>query len=308
MLNVWWIIKHFDIPDLFCRGDNSAVWFLAEQVRGKCWLRLWLLCVSSSTSTDQTAHAETQTSIRAITLQSALLQTSRTASTTSNTSDISVATISRLLEQMEGGGEGAGLVTVPAVIFFTESDNNNRSKMFVSGLQDRILSDGLTAGQSPTAWHRTGRHWLNLSSSAVTQITLVNSLNSLNSLISLLSNISVLAIAESIETFSNFYKYFFLILLRYFCSRTAHNDCDTSVMSFDLNASDQIGSDGTKKPFENSNDLNYLNVRYLINKVWMLLDLYNFFPMRSIRMMLYWDSLFVRKTRLSNLLLRCYSK
>lgn len=85
---------------------------------------------SASSSTDQ-ANAETQTSIRGITLQSALWQTSRAASTTSNTSDISVATISRLLEQMEGGGEGAGLVTVPAVIFFTESDNNNRSKRTV---------------------------------------------------------------------------------------------------------------------------------------------------------------------------------
>ena len=84
------------------------------------------LSLSPSTASDHTAHAETQTQIRGIAIQSAVWQTSRTASTTSNTSDISVATISRLLEQMEGGGEGGGLVTVPAVIFFTESDNRNK--------------------------------------------------------------------------------------------------------------------------------------------------------------------------------------
>ena len=82
---------------------------------------------------EPTAHAETQTQLRGITFQSALWQNSRTASTDSNVSDISVATISRLLEQMEGGGDGGGLVTVPAVIFFTESDNtNNRNKRLVT--------------------------------------------------------------------------------------------------------------------------------------------------------------------------------
>ena len=41
-------------------------------------------------------------------------------------SDLSVATISRLLEQMEGGSGAGGLVAVPTLIFFTESDKNKR--------------------------------------------------------------------------------------------------------------------------------------------------------------------------------------
>ena len=98
--------------------------------------------IVSRTPSEPTAHAETQTQIRGITVQSALWQNSRTASTDSAVSDISVATISRLLEQMEGGGEGGGLVTVPAVIFFTESDNtNNRNKRLVSSSCPCPLSD-----------------------------------------------------------------------------------------------------------------------------------------------------------------------
>jgi len=41
--------------------------------------------------------------------------------TTTSSSQLSVATISRLLEQMEGGSVG-GITTVPTVIFFTDSE------------------------------------------------------------------------------------------------------------------------------------------------------------------------------------------
>ena len=126
--------------------------------------------LASRTPSEPTAHAETQTQIRGITVQSALWENSRTASTDSAVSDISVATISRLLEQMEGGGEGGGLVTVPAVIFFTESDNtNNRNKRLVPSplLPPPPGLTGDISGRSPPV---RGPPWPSLSSSATCRV------------------------------------------------------------------------------------------------------------------------------------------
>ena len=143
----WWIIKHSNFHFHFLLPYWLSRWHIFNikpSLVGISSLTPFLFQISSVGETtprsassqsrspsEPTAHAETQTQIRGLTLQSALWQNSRTASTDSAVSDISVATISRLLEQMEGGGEGGGLVTVPAVIFFTESDTNNRNKRLV---------------------------------------------------------------------------------------------------------------------------------------------------------------------------------
>jgi len=66
------------------------------------------------------SHAETQTALRGISLATAL-RGNQVDSSTSNSSELSVATISRLLEQMEGGTVG-GITTVPTVIFFTDTE------------------------------------------------------------------------------------------------------------------------------------------------------------------------------------------
>merc|ERR1719204_2342758 len=68
---------------------------------------------------DARSHAETQTALRGISLATALR--GNQVETTTSSSQLSVATISRLLEQMEGGSVG-GITTVPTVIFFTDSE------------------------------------------------------------------------------------------------------------------------------------------------------------------------------------------
>jgi len=69
---------------------------------------------------DARSHAETQTALRGISLATAL-RGNQVETTTSSSSQLSVATISRLLEQMEGGSVG-GITTVPTVIFFTDNE------------------------------------------------------------------------------------------------------------------------------------------------------------------------------------------
>jgi len=111
---------------------------------------------SVNTDTSRSIHAETQTQLRGITLENAFRPTNRNRSSSSNSSDISVVTISRLLEQMEGGGGGGGLVTVPAVIFFTEADHHqahnnwNKNKHRGGPLSDPVLICDLPGhNQSP---------------------------------------------------------------------------------------------------------------------------------------------------------------
>lgn len=101
---------------------------------------------TSEPGSGRSTHAETQTRIRGITLETALRQNqTRHDSQSSNSSALSVATISRLLEQMDSGAVvgGASLVTVPAVIFFTESDMDNnpaRARSRMRGpLSDPVL-------------------------------------------------------------------------------------------------------------------------------------------------------------------------
>eukprot|EP00090_Calanus_glacialis_P014613 TRINITY_DN23438_c0_g1_i1.p1 TRINITY_DN23438_c0_g1~~TRINITY_DN23438_c0_g1_i1.p1 ORF type:complete len:314 (-),score=69.83 TRINITY_DN23438_c0_g1_i1:830-1771(-) len=79
------------------------------------------------------SNAETQTALRGISLENAL-RNNRVDSSSSETSDISVATISRLLEQMEGGPASGGMVAVPTVIFFTDSEVSRSKRFSQSGL------------------------------------------------------------------------------------------------------------------------------------------------------------------------------
>jgi len=79
------------------------------------------------------SNAETQTALRGISLESAL-RNNRVDSSSSETSDVSVATISRLLEQMDGGpASGGGMVAVPTVIFFTDSEVDRSKRQQNSG-------------------------------------------------------------------------------------------------------------------------------------------------------------------------------
>lgn len=71
---------------------------------------------------DARSNAETQTALRGIYIASALREGTSTESPRSRSSDISVVTISRLLELMEGGNNIGGLSTVPTVIFSTDSE------------------------------------------------------------------------------------------------------------------------------------------------------------------------------------------
>lgn len=79
------------------------------------------------------SNAETQTALRGISLENAL-RNNRVDSSSSDTSNISVATISRLLEQMDGGPGGGGMVAVPTVIFFTDSETKKNKRFSQSGL------------------------------------------------------------------------------------------------------------------------------------------------------------------------------
>jgi len=79
------------------------------------------------------SNAETQTALRGISLENAL-RNNRVESSSSDTSDISVATISRLLEQMDGGPASGGMVAVPTVIFFTDSEVNRSNRFSHTGL------------------------------------------------------------------------------------------------------------------------------------------------------------------------------
>ena len=90
------------------------------------------------------SNAETQTALRGISLEKAL-RDNRIDSSTSDvrffipflpktevkyfqTSDISVTTISRLLERKEGGPASGGMVAIPPVIFFMESELNKNKR------------------------------------------------------------------------------------------------------------------------------------------------------------------------------------
>jgi len=76
---------------------------------------------------EERSNAETQTALRGISLEN-IIRNNRVESSSSDTSDISVATISRLLEQMDGPAS-VGMVAVPTVIFFTDKEVN-RNKRF----------------------------------------------------------------------------------------------------------------------------------------------------------------------------------
>jgi len=119
---------------------------------------------TSEPGSGRSTHAETQTRIRGITLETALRQNqTRHDSQSSNSSALSVATISRLLEQMDSGAVvgGASLVTVPAVIFFTESDLDNnpaRARSRMRGpLSDPVLICDLP-GQQHCQDHEEQQH------------------------------------------------------------------------------------------------------------------------------------------------------
>jgi len=82
------------------------------------------------------SNADTQTALQGISLENAF-RTNRVDSSSSETSDISVTTISRLLEQMEGGPAGGSLVAVPTVIFFTDSERGKMQRFSQSGSKNR---------------------------------------------------------------------------------------------------------------------------------------------------------------------------
>ena len=67
---------------------------------------------------DTRSNADTQTALRGISPEDSM----RNNQEDNSSSDISVVTISRLLEQMEGGPASGGMVAVPTVIFFTDSE------------------------------------------------------------------------------------------------------------------------------------------------------------------------------------------
>jgi len=76
------------------------------------------------------SNAETQTSIGGISLEN-IIGNNIVESSNSETSDISVSTISRLLEQMDGPAS-IGLVAVPTVLFFTDSEVNRSNRLLFS--------------------------------------------------------------------------------------------------------------------------------------------------------------------------------
>jgi len=73
------------------------------------------------------SNAETQTALRGISLEN-IIRNNRVESSTSDTSDVSVATISRLLEQMDGPAN-VGMVALPTVIFFTDKEVNRSQRL-----------------------------------------------------------------------------------------------------------------------------------------------------------------------------------
>ena len=79
----------------------------------------------------QDGEDESQTTLRRMSLQDS-------ENNESYTSDISVATISRLLEQMEAA-DSVGMVAVPTVIFFTQSEANTSKKNKKTTLAEPLL-------------------------------------------------------------------------------------------------------------------------------------------------------------------------